>query len=55
MTQARVLNPTTDPEELNRRADLVVRISGVAIIIFKLIFVGFAVFAIAATIVINLR
>ncbi|RWK60562.1 hypothetical protein [Mesorhizobium sp.] len=49
------LNPTTDPEELNSRADLVVRISGFAVIILKLIVVGFAIFAIAATLVINLR
>ena len=36
------LNPTTDSEKLNRRAELVVRISGVAVTVLKLILVGFA-------------
>lgn len=49
------LNPTTDSEELNRRAELVARISSVAVIVLKLILVGFVIFAIAVTVVINLQ
>ncbi|PAQ06174.1 hypothetical protein CIT26_28840 [Mesorhizobium temperatum] len=49
------LNPTTDSEELKRRDEFLVSISGYFVIIFKLILVGFAIFAIAATIVINLQ
>ena len=49
------LNPTNDPEELNRRDEVIARMQGIALLMFKLIFVGFAVFAIIATVIINYR
>ncbi|RWM83774.1 MAG: hypothetical protein EOR81_02230 [Mesorhizobium sp.] len=47
------LNPTSDPAELNRRDEVFERMQGIVVLVIKLAFVGFAVSAIIATVVIN--
>ncbi|SJM33064.1 hypothetical protein [Mesorhizobium delmotii] len=47
------LNPTSDPAELNRRDEVFERMQGIVVLVIKLAFVGFAISAIIATVVIN--
>ncbi|RWF54579.1 MAG: hypothetical protein EOS50_16910 [Mesorhizobium sp.] len=47
------LSPTNDPAELIRRDEVFERMQRIVVLVIKLAFVGFAVSAIIATVVIN--